>query len=209
MGNRVTCIVRSAATVGEGAVPAPAHDELTTEAVGSWDVQYLLPFGWCGFVSPAFWAAHLDRLSAAMNAGDGPDPSVTDVVVAWPVAERVFAQRLPGVAAALPEVAEPLGRFLEDVRSVAVRTERPVVELVLGELVEMYWDEEDLERWSVDLRRETGFWDSPDTARSDERTELTELDRAVASREPERSFLLTGEWTLGGSPAPRDFPPQL
>jgi hypothetical protein len=209
VGNRVTCIVRSAATAGEGAVPAPAHDELATEVTGSWDVQYLLPFGWCGFVPAAFWAAHLDRLSAAMDAGDGPDPSVTDVVVAWSVAEQAFAQRLPGVAAAIPEAAEPLGRFLEDVRSVADRTDRPVVELVLGELVEMYWDEEDLERWSADLRRETAIWDSPVTVPTDERSELTELGRAVASREPERSFFLAGEWTLGGSPAPRDRPPQL
>ncbi|MEK6345236.1 MAG: hypothetical protein V4737_15575, partial [Curtobacterium sp.] len=182
---------------------------LVTEVVGSWDVQYLLPFGWCGFVPAAFWAAHLDRLSAAMDAGDGPDPSVTDVVVAWPVAERAFAERLPAVASAIPEAAEPLGRFLEDVRSVAARTDRPVVELVLGELVEMYWDEEDLERWSADLRRETATWDSPVPVPTDERSELTQQVRAVASREPERSFLLTGEWTLGGSPAPRDGPPQL
>lgn len=190
-------------------MPAPPHDELASEVTGSWDVQYLLPFGWCGFVPAAFWAAHLDRLTAAMDTGDGPDPSVTDVVVAWPVAEQAFAERLPAVAAAIPAAAEPLGRFLEDVRSVAARTDRPVVELVLGELVEMYWDEEDLERWSADLLRDTSVWDSPVTDTDDERSELTELGRAVATGEPERSFLLTGEWTLGGSPAPRDRPPQL
>ncbi|MFS0730310.1 hypothetical protein ABC270_09555 [Curtobacterium sp. 1P10AnD] len=209
MGNRVSCIVRSAATAGEGAVPAPAGDEPTTEVVGSWDVQYVLPFGWCGFVPATFWAAHVDRLATAMAAGAGPDPSDTDVVVAWSVAERAFTQRLPGVAAAIPEAAEPLGRFLEDVRSVADGTDRPVVELVLGELVEMYWDEEDLERWTADLRRETAIWESPGTALGDERTELTELGRAVASREPDRTFLLTGEWTLGGSATPSDRPPQL
>ena len=206
VGNRVTCVVRSATEPEEGVAPAPAGDDTGTTVAGLWEVQYLLPFCWTGFVPAAFWTAHRARLTDAMAAGAAPEPPVTDVVVAWSVAAEAYATRLEAVVAAFPELGEPARRFLEDVRSVAERTEHPVVHLCLDELVEMSWDEDDLGRYVTDLVREAGLWDDPSAV---PHGQLTDLPTALASAEPDRSFLLGGEWTHGGSAAPRDRPPAL
>ncbi|WP_123682239.1 hypothetical protein [Curtobacterium sp. PhB115] len=206
MGNRVTCVVRSATEPAEGVAPAAAGDDAGTTVTGLWEVQYLLPFCWAGFVPAAFWTAHGARLTEAMAEGAAPEPPVTDIVVAWSVAEQAYASRLDGIVAAVPELEEPARRFLEDVRSVADRTEHPVVHLCLDELVEMSWDEDDLGRYVTDVVREAGLWDDPT---GEPHGELTDLPTALASAEPDRSFLLGGEWTHGGSAAPRARPPAL
>ncbi|MDN3478097.1 hypothetical protein [Curtobacterium sp. APC 4022] len=116
--------------------------------------------------------------------------------------------RLPAVAAAWPEVDEPARAFLADVASVAERTEHAVVHLALDQLVTMSWgDAEDVEQYGDEVRREASNWDEPSEGAPV--SPLTDLAQALALAEPDRSFLLGGEWSFGGSPAPRSRPPLL
>lgn len=191
-------VVRSATGPGEGATPAPARDDDMTRVGGEWEVQYLLPFLWAGFVPADHWAAHGVRLSEALAAGVQPESSVTDVVVAWPVAEQAYVRRLGAVGSAYPELGATAERFLADVRQAAVEAAPAVVHLVLDELVEMVWDDEDLAQYVRDLTAEAGEWDHPTGV---PRGAVTNLPEALRAAEPERSFLLTGE--EGPDDAPR------
>jgi hypothetical protein len=186
---------------------AAASEDLTA-VTGTWDVQNLLPFLWVGLVPTAAWDAHVARLRSAVEHGDDPDASVTDVVVDWREARAAFERRLPTVAAVWPEVDEPARAFLADVASVAERTEQAVVHLALDQLVTMSWgDAEDVGQYVDEVRREASNWDEPSAVPPV--SPLTDLASALALAEPDRSFLLGGEWTFGGSPAPRSRPPLL
>lgn len=136
-----------------GADPAVRAGEVDLDAVtGEWEVQWLLPFLWMGFVPEPWFAAHADRLLAALAAGEDESPALTDVVVPWSTAAEVFRTRLPAVVAVWPEFAEPANRFLSDVTSVAERTTNPVIRLQLDELVTASWgDETELSRYVADV----------------------------------------------------------
>jgi hypothetical protein len=207
VGNQLTLLIRPGSTDEARAVTAAATEDMTA-ATGTWEVQNLLPFLWVGLVPAAAWDAHLTRLRSAVEHGDEPDASVTDVVVDWREARGAFERRLPAVAAACPEVDEPARAFLADVASVAERTEHAVVHLALDQLVAMSWgDAEDVEQYVDEVRREAGNWDEPSAVSTV--SPLTDLASAMALAEPDRSFLLGGEWTSGGTPAPRSRPPLL
>lgn len=207
VGNLLTLLIRPGSADEARAVTAAATEDLTA-TTGTWDVQNVLPFLWVGLVPTAAWDAHLARLRTAVEHGDEPDASVTDVVVDWREARGAFERRLPAVAAAWPEVDEPARAFLADVASVAERTEHAVVHLALDQLVTMSWgDAEDVEQYGDEVRREASNWDEPSEGAPV--SPLTDLAQALALAESDRSFLLGGEWTFGGSPAPRSRPPLL
>jgi hypothetical protein len=199
VGNQLTLLIRPGATDEARAVTAAATEDMTA-TTATWEVQNLLPFLWVGLVPAAAWDAHLTRLRSAVEHGDEPDASVTDVVVDWREARGAFERRLPAVAAAWPEVDEPARAFLADVASVAERTEHAVVHLALDQLVAMSWgDAEDVEQYVDEVRREAGNWDEPSAVSTV--SPLTDLASALTLAEPDRSFLLGGEWTFGGTPA--------
>jgi hypothetical protein len=207
VGNQLTLLIRPGTADESPAVTASATEDLTA-VTGTWDVQNLLPFLWVGFVPAAAWDAHVARLRTAVEHGDEPDASVTDLVVDWREARGAFERRLTAVAAAWPEVDEPARAFLADVASVAERTDHAVVHLALDQLVAMSWgDAEDVDQYVDEIRREASNWDEPSAGSPD--SPLTDLASALALAEPDRSFLLGGEWTSGGSSAPRSRPPLL
>ncbi|MGW8431567.1 hypothetical protein ACWGJ9_10790 [Curtobacterium citreum] len=201
MGNSVSLLVLSGPS-------AEVSAEVDMDAVtGEWMTQYVLPFLWMGFVPDAEWERHAERLHRALEAGESPEADTCDVSVPWPLAEQQFRSRLPQVAAVWPEVREPAERFLADVASVAERTDGAAVRLQLTELVEMSWgDESDFEQYVTDIIGDAGLWSEPSRLL---RGKVSEVHRAVEAAEPERSFLLGGEWSYGGAPAPRSAPPEL
>ncbi|MBF4597522.1 hypothetical protein ITJ50_15790 [Curtobacterium sp. VKM Ac-2889] len=147
MGNSVTLNVLAASSTTAGDDPAVRAGEVDLDAVtGEWEVQWLLPFLWMGLVPEPWFAAHADRLLAALAAGEDESPGLTDVVVPWPTAAEAFRTRLPAVVAVWPEFAEPANRFLSDVTSVAERTTNPVIRLQLDELVTASWGGSSLPR---------------------------------------------------------------
>lgn len=207
MGNQLTLLIRPGSADEAPAATAAAAEDLTA-VTGTWDVQNVLPFLWVGLVPTAAWDVHAARLRAAAAHDDEPDASVTDVVVDWREARAAFGRRLTAVAVAWPEVDEPARAFLADVASVAEETEHAVVHLALDQLVTMSWgDAEDVEQYVDEVRREAANWDEPMSGPPV--SPLTDLAQALALAEPDRSFLLGGEWTSGGSPAPRSRPPLL
>jgi hypothetical protein len=207
VGNQLTLLIRPGTADEPPAVTAAAAEDLTA-VTGTWDVQNVLPFLWVGLVPTAAWDAHVARLRTAVEHEDEPGASVTDVVVDWRDARGAFERRLTAVAAAWPEVDEPARAFLDDVASVAERTEHAVVHLALDQLVAMSWgDAEDVEQYVDEVRREASNWDEPSAGSP--ASPLTDLASALTLAEPDRSFLLGGEWTFGGSPAPRSRPPLL
>lgn len=174
---------------------------------GEWTTQYILPFLWMGFVPNAEWERHASRLHDVLESGASPEADACDVSIPWPTAEQQFQTRLPQVAAVWPEVEEPARRLLADVASVAARTDGAAVRLQLTELVEMSWgDESDFEQYVSDVMSDAGLWSEPNRLLQGK---ITEVHRAVAAAEPERSFLLGGEWTYGGTPEQRSTPPEL
>ncbi len=197
-----------AGTPGSGTEPGVRAGDLDLDAVtGEWEVQWLLPFLWMGLVPDTWWAAHCERLLAALDAGEDESPDLTDVVVSWPVAEAAFRSRLDAVLRVWPEVRAPAERFIGDVASVAERTSDPAIRLQLDQLVTASWgDPTELGQYASDVLLDADQWDAP--RRSDD-GRMSELHRAVAADEPERTFLLAGEWTYGGSPAPGDEPAPL
>ncbi|OII07618.1 hypothetical protein BIU95_10980 [Curtobacterium sp. MCBA15_007] len=208
MGNSVTLNVLAASSTTAGDDPAVRAGEVDLDAVtGEWEVQWLLPFLWIGFVPDAWFQAHSDRLLAALAAGEDESPDLTDVVVPWPTAAEAFRTRLPAVVAVWPEFAEPANRFLSDVTSVAERTTNPVIRLQLDELVTASWgDESELNRYVADVLADADQWDDP---RRTAEGRVSDFHRAATADEPGRSFLLGGEWTYGGSSLPRDEPVPL
>lgn len=208
MGNTVTLNVLAAAAPGVGTDPDVRAGDLDLDAVtGEWQVQWLLPFLWTGFVPDAWWAAHGERLLAGFDAGADESADLTDVIVSWAVAETAFRARLPGVVRVWPEFRDAAERFLADVASVAARTNDPVVRLQLDQLVTASWgDADELGRHVRDVLLDAGQWDHP--RRTDD-GRVTDFHRAAAADEPARTFLLAGEWTYGGSPAPGAAPPTL
>ncbi|WP_423919343.1 hypothetical protein ACPEEZ_12125 [Frigoribacterium sp. 2-23] len=85
MGNVVMLTVLSAPSAEAGRDPSVSPGGLDEDAVvGEWEVQWLLPFLWMGFVPDGWWPDYGERLRRALDAGDGVDaPEVADVVVAW------------------------------------------------------------------------------------------------------------------------------
>ncbi|VXC27352.1 hypothetical protein [Curtobacterium sp. 8I-2] len=208
MGNSVTLNVLAASSTTAGDDPAVRAGEVDLDAVtGEWEVQWLLPFLWMGLVPEPWFAAHADRLLAALAAGEDESPGLTDVVVPWPTAAEAFRTRLPAVVAVWPEFAEPANRFLSDVTSVAERTTNPVIRLQLDELVTASWgDETELSRYVADVLADADQWDDP---RRTAEGRVSDFHRAATADEPGRSFLLGGEWMYGGSSLPRDEPAPL
>ncbi|WP_284761336.1 hypothetical protein [Curtobacterium sp. MEB011] len=208
MGNSVTLNVLAAPSTTAGDDPAVRAGEVDLDAVtGEWEVQWLLPFLWMGLVPEPWFAAHADRLLAALAAGEDESPGLTDVVVPWPTAAEAFRTRLPAVVAVWPEFAEPANRFLSDVTSVAERTTNPVIRLQLDELVTASWgDETELSRYVADVLADADQWDDP---RRTAEGRVSDFHRAATADEPGRSFLLGGEWMYGGSSLPRDEPVPL
>lgn len=204
MGNTVTLQVVSAL----GGRPESVE--------GEWELQYVLPFLWLGLAPSATWRAHGDRTATAMLDGRDPDDDAF-LMMPWEDARAVYEARLPGISSAMPEVGVVAERFLGDLRHVAARTPDPWVRILLAELVTMY-DVDDVEQYAAALAVEAGRWDDPSEAvdgTDDDDDDDTDVgvdvcDLAVARTvvEPERSMMLGGEWTAGGTPAPRKRPPE-
>ena len=200
--------VLSGATPEVGRDPSVSAGVLDMDAVvGEWEVQWLLPFLWMGFVPEAWWPEYRERLVRALAAGEDVDTGdVADIVVAWPVAEQAFRTRVTTVTRVWPEFADPAARFLDDVGSVAARAEHPVVRLQLDQLVTMsVGDETELGRFVTDVMLDAAQWSEPN--RSSE-GRVSDFHRAAAAGEPQRSFLLAGDRTFGGPEVPRSASPE-
>lgn len=171
------------------------------------EIQYVLPFLWLGFVPPQAWDEHGARLTAALRSGRALDADAAEVRVPWSVALPSYRDRLGAVERTWPELADAARAFLGDVASVAARPVDAVLCLDLLELVVMsVADEHDVDDHVAEVVGDASLWDSPDRRAT---TRVSELERAVAEAEPERSFLLGGEWTAGGNALPRQAPPAL